>query len=79
MFKLRGAGQGIVYFLITCWTWVIPWAIIIFIGRWAYRRWVTPYLKADRARMATATAVAAAAKHQSMSSPAASSRTARKR
>jgi hypothetical protein len=42
--NLRGAAQGFVYFIITCWTWVIPWLIVILIGRWAWRRWVTPKL-----------------------------------
>lgn len=39
---LRGWGQGLVYFVITCWTWVIPWAIFILLVRWFYRRYLVP-------------------------------------
>lgn len=47
---LRGAGQGFIYFIITCWTWLIPWAIVILIGRWIYLKWVKPWIARERAK-----------------------------
>jgi len=43
--KLRGISQSFIFFVITCWTWLIPWALIIWLGVWAYRRWLKPHLK----------------------------------
>jgi hypothetical protein len=40
--SLRGWGQGLVYFIITCWTWIIPWAIFFLLARWFYRRYMVP-------------------------------------
>ncbi|HES57930.1 MAG TPA: DUF4349 domain-containing protein [Firmicutes bacterium] len=42
---LRGMAQGFVYFIITCWTWLIPLLIVLMIARWAWRRWITPQLR----------------------------------
>lgn len=44
-FKLRDMAQGLIYFLITCWTWLVPWAIFIWIGRWIYKKFVAQRLK----------------------------------
>jgi hypothetical protein len=40
--SLRGWTQGLVYFIITCWTWLIPWTIIFLLGRWLYRKYLVP-------------------------------------
>jgi hypothetical protein len=42
---LRGMAQGFIYFIITCWTWLIPLLILLGIARWAWRRWITPQLR----------------------------------
>lgn len=44
--RLRNIAKGLVYFLITCWTWLIPWALIIWLGTWIYRRFIKPQLAA---------------------------------
>lgn len=43
--KLRGISQSFIFFVITCWTWLIPWALIIWLGIWVWRRWLKPHLK----------------------------------
>ena len=53
---LKRTGQGIIYFLITCWTWVIPWLIIILIGRWAYKKWAGPWIKSQQKKAQAITA-----------------------
>jgi len=40
--SVRGLLHGLTYFLITCWTWVIPLLILGLIGRSIYRRYVAP-------------------------------------
>ncbi len=45
--RVSDLANGVIYFLITCWTWLIPWAIVFFIGRWAYRKYVVPQLKKE--------------------------------
>lgn len=39
---LRARLNGLVYFLITCWTWLIPLVLIILLVRWVYRRFLVP-------------------------------------
>ena len=39
---LRARLNGLVYFLITCWTWVVPLAFFIWLGLWFYRRFMVP-------------------------------------
>jgi hypothetical protein len=46
--KGRYFGQGVVWFVVTGWTGLVPWAIFFFIGWWVYRRWVRPKLVAEK-------------------------------
>jgi hypothetical protein len=40
--SIRHWVQSWVYFLITCWTWLIPWAIVILLAVWFYRGYLVP-------------------------------------
>lgn len=47
--RLRASWQGFLWFIITCWTWLIPLAFWVFIG-WLIWRWlIAPRLKAHLA------------------------------
>jgi hypothetical protein len=46
--KGRYFGQGVVWFVVTGWTGLVPWAIFFFIGWWVYKRWVRPKLVAEK-------------------------------
>ena len=43
LYRLRNIWQGILWFVITCWGWLIPLAFWVFIGWLVYRRWVRPW------------------------------------
>lgn len=43
--KVRAITQSLLTFAITCWTWLIPWALIIWLAVWIYRRYIKPRLK----------------------------------
>jgi hypothetical protein len=53
--RARASWQGFIWFIITCWTWVLPLAFWIFIGWLIWRRLVAPRLKARSAAPAKAT------------------------
>jgi hypothetical protein len=51
--RVRGFVQGFVFFIITCWTWLIPWTLFIWLGVWIYRRWLKRLLVAQPKPQAT--------------------------
>jgi hypothetical protein len=38
--NVRGKLQGLLYFLVTCWTWLIPLAFFVYLALWLYRRFL---------------------------------------
>ena len=42
--SVRGFMQGLIWFLITCWTWLIPLVAFLLVGRWIYLKWIKPTL-----------------------------------
>jgi hypothetical protein len=44
LINVRGFLQGLIWFLITCWTWLIPLVLFIMAGRLIYLKWIKPTL-----------------------------------
>jgi hypothetical protein len=45
MLKWRGFLQGVIYFFVSGWTGLLPWAILFIIGWFVYKRVIRPRLK----------------------------------
>jgi hypothetical protein len=42
---LRGWGQGLIYFFVTCWLWLLPWSAFIFVLWKLFKRYLLPRLR----------------------------------
>lgn len=44
---LRGFAQWGIHFLVTCWLWLLPWSLFIFLAWKLYKRWLLPRLRSE--------------------------------
>ncbi|MCC7479117.1 DUF4349 domain-containing protein [bacterium] len=44
---LRGFAQWGIHFLVTCWLWLVPWSLFIFVAWRLYKRYLLPRLRSE--------------------------------